>query len=97
MTHLGLIKSILPVRFDLKIIITSATLETEKFQKYFSTDGQGTDIPIVKVPEHTPFPVKIVYEEDETTFDYVEAAVGRAMKVHREAPKGNFVTLTNLQ
>ncbi len=52
---LGYIKSILPKRPHLKVIITSATIDTERFSKHFN------DAPILSV-EGRSFPVDIVYQ-----------------------------------
>ncbi|KAG8699788.1 DEAH-box ATP-dependent RNA helicase prp43 [Ceratobasidium sp. 423] len=39
---MGLLKEVAKCRKDLKIVVMSATLDTLKFQKYFSTGGEGT-------------------------------------------------------
>lgn len=54
---LGYLKSILPQRPDLKIIVTSATIDVEKFSRFFH------DAPILKV-EGRSFPVEVDYLED---------------------------------
>ncbi len=53
---LTLIKDLAAEREDMKIIISSATLEAEKFSSYF--DGA----PIIKIPGRR-FPVDIYYTE----------------------------------
>ena len=50
---LGYLKNLLPKRPDLKIIITSATIDVEKFAQHFSA-------PIIQVSGRT-FPVEIIY------------------------------------
>lgn len=52
---LGIIKRILPIRKDLKIIITSATIDPEKFSKFFD------NAPMVLVEGRT-YPVEILYQ-----------------------------------
>lgn len=52
---LGYIKSILPKRRDLKVIITSATIDVERFSEYFH------QAPIISVSGRS-FPVDIVYQ-----------------------------------
>ena len=52
---LGYIKNILPKRPDLKIIITSATIDVDKFSSHFN------DAPIIQVSGRT-FPVEILYK-----------------------------------
>ncbi|MEW5755319.1 MAG: ATP-dependent RNA helicase HrpA [Pseudomonadota bacterium] len=51
---LGYIKELLPRRPDLKVIITSATIDTERFSKHFH------DAPIIEVSGRT-YPVEVRY------------------------------------
>ena len=55
---LGYLKRILPQRPDLKIIITSATIDPERFAKHFGSDEEPS--PIIEVSGRT-FPVEIRY------------------------------------
>ncbi|WP_104136251.1 ATP-dependent RNA helicase HrpA [Arthrobacter sp. ZGTC131] len=55
---LGYLKRILPQRPDLKIIITSATIDPERFAKHFGSEDEPA--PIVEVSGRT-FPVEIRY------------------------------------
>ncbi|WP_457962858.1 ATP-dependent RNA helicase HrpA [Arthrobacter sp. D1-29] len=55
---LGYLKRILPQRPDLKVIITSATIDPERFAKHFGSDEAPS--PIVEVSGRT-FPVEIRY------------------------------------
>ncbi|WP_426225400.1 ATP-dependent RNA helicase HrpA [Pseudarthrobacter sp. DSP2-3-2b1] len=55
---LGYLKRILPQRPDLKIIITSATIDPQRFAKHFGTDEDPS--PIIEVSGRT-FPVEIRY------------------------------------
>ena len=52
---LGWVKRILPQRPDLKVIVSSATLETERFSAFF--DGA----PVIEVEGRT-YPVEVLYE-----------------------------------
>ena len=56
---LGYVKRLLPKRPDLKIIITSATIDPERFAEHFK-DRQGKPAPIIEVSGRT-FPVEIRY------------------------------------
>ncbi|UFS96946.1 ATP-dependent RNA helicase HrpA [Nocardia huaxiensis] len=56
---LGYLKQLLPKRPDLKIVITSATIDPELFARHFS-DENGTPAPIVEVSGRS-FPVEIRY------------------------------------
>ncbi|MET1021434.1 MAG: ATP-dependent RNA helicase HrpA [Arthrobacter sp.] len=55
---LGYLKRILPQRPDLKVIITSATIDPERFAKHFGSEEEPS--PIVEVSGRT-FPVEIRY------------------------------------
>lgn len=56
---LGYLKHILPQRPDLKVIITSATIDPDRFARHFSRDD-GHPAPIIEVSGRT-FPVEIRY------------------------------------
>jgi len=56
---LGYLKRLLPRRPDLKVIITSATIDPERFSAHFS-DAQGNKAPIIEVSGRT-FPVETLY------------------------------------
>ncbi len=53
---LGYVKRILPQRPDLKLIITSATIDPQRFAAHF-----GADVPVVEVSGRT-YPVEVRYE-----------------------------------
>ena len=53
---LGYLKTILPKRPDLKVIITSATIDNQKLSKYFN------NAPVINVEGKT-YPVDIVYQD----------------------------------
>ncbi|MDO3705963.1 ATP-dependent RNA helicase HrpA [Micromonospora sp. C28SCA-DRY-2] len=62
---LGYLRQLLPRRPDLKVIITSATIETERFARHFAgpaTDEhpEGTPAPVVEVSGRT-YPVEVRY------------------------------------
>ncbi|MBZ8177946.1 ATP-dependent RNA helicase HrpA [Corynebacterium sp. 3HC-13] len=56
---LGYLKQLLPKRPDLKVIITSATIDPESFAQHFS-QPDGTPAPIIEVTGRT-YPVEIRY------------------------------------
>ncbi len=56
---LGYLKTLLPRRPDLKVIITSATIDPLSFAEHFS-DQHGTPAPVIEVSGRT-FPVEIRY------------------------------------
>ncbi|MDA0640854.1 MULTISPECIES: ATP-dependent RNA helicase HrpA [Nonomuraea] len=67
---LGYLKQLLPKRPDLKVIITSATIDPERFSRHFG------DAPIIEVSGRT-YPVEVRYrplgEDDDQTQGIVEA------------------------
>lgn len=71
---LGYLKRLLPKRPDLKIIITSATLDTQRFAEYFVSPSRS--VPIINV-EGRSYPVEIRYRPltDEIVKDYDDDAV----------------------
>ena len=70
----GLVKDIARERKDLKLLISSATLDAQKFSDYF--DGAR----IFKIPGRR-FPVDIFYTKSPEA-DYVEAAVITTLQIH---------------
>ncbi|ODQ65947.1 P-loop containing nucleoside triphosphate hydrolase protein [Nadsonia fulvescens var. elongata DSM 6958] len=80
---MGLIKQVAERRPDLKIIIMSATLDAEKFQKYFN------DAPLLAVPGRT-HPVEIYYTA-EFQRDYLEAALRTVLQIHATEPEGDIL------
>eukprot|EP01038_Epipyxis_sp_PR26KG_P008095 gene8095-10964_t len=79
----GLLKNLLKERDDFKLIVTSATLDAEKFSKYFN------DCPIFTIPGRT-FPVEILYCK-EAEADYLEAAMITVMQIHLSEPAGDIL------
>ncbi|WP_203137885.1 ATP-dependent RNA helicase HrpA [Microbacterium sp. JZ31] len=81
---LGYLKQLLPQRPDLKVIITSATIDPESFATHFA-DADGAPAPIIEVSGRT-FPVEIRYrplvdttkaESDASTADAAASAPDR--------------------
>lgn len=80
---MALLKQIASRRADLKIIVMSATLDAQKFQKYFN------DAPLLAVPGRT-FPVEIFYTP-EPEKDYVEAAIRTVLQIHASEGEGDIL------
>ncbi|MEA5456073.1 ATP-dependent RNA helicase HrpA [Sinomonas sp. JGH33] len=80
---LGYLKRILPQRPDLKVIITSATIDPERFARHFARelpDGSSELAPVIEVSGRT-FPVEIRYRPlvaDAGEADDDESAVARS-------------------
>ncbi|QKW35690.1 ATP-dependent RNA helicase HrpA [Actinomadura sp. NAK00032] len=92
---LGYVKEILPRRPDLKVIITSATIDPERFSAHFG------DAPIVEVSGRT-YPVEVRYRpvidpEDPSADpdrDQIQAIVDAVDELGREAPGDVLVFLS---
>jgi ATP-dependent helicase HrpA len=57
---LGYVKQLLPRRPDLKVVITSATIDPEKFAAHFADAATGEPAPIIEVSGRT-YPVEVRY------------------------------------
>ena len=87
---LAFIKKCLPRRPDLKVIITSATIDPKIFNNYF-----GGGCPIIKVPGRT-YPVDVVWnplKSDKSPLErnYVSDAVKVACQLHEDEPAGDIL------
>uniref|UniRef100_A0A7S2ESN9 RNA helicase n=1 Tax=Trieres chinensis TaxID=1514140 RepID=A0A7S2ESN9_TRICV len=74
----GLVKDVVRFREDMRLIISSATLDAEKFSKYFD------DASIFMIPGRM-FPVDIYYTKSPEA-DYVDAAVVTVLQIHVTQP-----------
>ncbi|MCR2801443.1 ATP-dependent RNA helicase HrpA [Microbacterium sp. zg-Y818] len=92
---IGYLRRILPRRPDLKIIVTSATIDPESFAKHFA-DAAGNPAPIIEVSGRT-YPVEIRYRgrvaeagSDDDGPDDVDALLGALRELDRE-PAGDVL------
>ena len=79
----GILKKVAQRRRDIKIIITSATMNAEKFADFFG------GAPIFTIPGRT-FPVQKFFEKAAVN-DYVDAAVKKALAIHIRQPPGDML------
>jgi len=79
----GLVKDIARFRPDLKLLISSATLDAEKFSEYFDY------APIFRVPGRR-YPVDILYTKAPEA-DYIDAAVVTCLQIHATQPAGDVL------
>ena len=104
---LGYLKQLLPRRPELKVIVTSATIDPESFAKHFA-DADGTPAPIVEVSGRT-YPVEIRYrplvaerlddsdDPDDVPSDdrdYLDGIIDALGELGREAPGDVLVFLS---
>lgn len=71
-------------RRPLRLVITSATLEGEKFSAYYG------GCPVFNVPGRA-FPVDVIYAQEDYTKDYVAAALDAALQIHLHQPPGDLL------
>ncbi|MFF5288249.1 ATP-dependent RNA helicase HrpA [Paractinoplanes globisporus] len=97
---LGYLRELLPRRPDLKLIITSATIETQRFAEHFS-DKDGKPAPVIEVTGRT-YPVEVRYRplvqttEDETEepMDQVDGIAEAVDELGREGDGDILVFLS---
>jgi ATP-dependent helicase HrpA len=87
---LGYLKGLLPRRPDLKLIVTSATIDPQRFAAHFA-DAQGRPAPILEISGRT-YPVEVRYrppedesvgERDEAMQQAISEAVGELARAGR--------------
>ncbi|CAK9783357.1 unnamed protein product [Cutaneotrichosporon oleaginosum] len=86
---MGLLKEVARKRPDLKIIVMSATLDVEKFSKYFGDTNPTGRAPVVRVSGRT-FPVETFFTQ-EPEQDYVEAAIRTVLYIHQAEDEGDVL------
>ncbi|XP_044754578.1 ATP-dependent RNA helicase DHX8 isoform X2 [Coccinella septempunctata] len=79
----GLLKQAVTKRPELKLIVTSATLDAVKFSQYFF------EAPIFTIPGRT-FPVEVLYTKEPET-DYLDASLITVMQIHLREPPGDIL------
>jgi ATP-dependent RNA helicase DDX35 len=96
---LGLLKKIRKRRPDLRVIVSSATLQAEEFLAFFNRDESGnTSAPreaqgqvgrIISL-EGRSYPIDVLYS-DLPVENYVETAVKSVLRIHAEEPAGDIL------
>lgn len=79
----GLVKDIARFRPDLKLLVSSATLDAQKFSEFFD------DAPVFRIPGRR-FPVDIYYTKAPEA-DYIEACVVTILQIHVTQPLGDVL------
>lgn len=80
---LGLLKKVVARRRDLKLIVTSATLNADRFSDFFG------GVPIFRIPGRTFHVEK--YFAKASCEDYVDATVKQALTIHLSHPPGDIL------
>ncbi len=85
---LGLLKEIIPQRPELKVIISSATINTSSFSRFFD------NAPVVSISGH-PFPVNVSYSpfrlEKETKDEFYEKIAALVKDAHEREDGGDVL------
>ncbi|KAJ2159904.1 hypothetical protein GGF46_002686 [Coemansia sp. RSA 552] len=79
----ALVKDIARFRPDLKLLISSATMDAQKFSEYFD------DAPIFRIPGR-PYPVGLYYTKAPEA-NYLQACVATVLQIHASQPKGDIL------
>ena len=79
----ALLRDVVAHRHDLKLIVTSATMDATKFAHFFG------NVPIYQIPGRT-FPVDVLYSKT-VLDDYVDAAVKQTLQVHLMPTEGDIL------
>jgi HrpA-like RNA helicase len=70
-----------------KLILTSATMQLEKFRKYF----QKYRVKTIEIQSHTPFPIELNYAPNKSTYSTIHHAVTEALKIHTNESDGDIL------
>ncbi len=89
---LGTLRQLLPRRPDLTVVITSATIDTDRFAAHFA-DEYGVPAPIVTMGGRT-YPVEIRYRPPDDDTDVVQAVCDAVDEVLHEVPGDVLVFLS---
>ncbi len=87
---LGYLKQLLPKRPDLKVIVTSATLDAERFSKHFEVNGKAA--PVIEVSGRL-YPIELRYRPPAEDSGLPEAIVDAVDECHRGGPGDVLVFL----
>mmetsp|Transcript_4588 Transcript_4588/g.10051 ORF Transcript_4588/g.10051 Transcript_4588/m.10051 type:complete len:1204 (-) Transcript_4588:149-3760(-) len=79
----GVLKQVVARRLDFKLVVTSATMDADKFSDFFG------GVPVFEIPGRT-FPVETFFSRSPQQ-DYLTAAVDQALRVHIEQPEGDIL------
>lgn len=86
---LGYLREILPKRPDLKLIVTSATIDADRFARHFGTDEKPA--PVIEVSGRL-YPVEVRYRPVAEDSPAVKSAEGASPSATRERPKSQRET-----
>ncbi|KIY51185.1 pre-mRNA splicing factor [Fistulina hepatica ATCC 64428] len=80
---MGLLRKVLSRRRDLKLLVTSATMNADKFSSFYG------NAPTYTIPGRT-FPVETFHSKSPCE-DYVDSAVKQVLQIHLSLPPGDIL------
>ncbi|XP_077297512.1 ATP-dependent RNA helicase l(1)G0007 isoform X1 [Arctopsyche grandis] len=79
----GLLRDVVSRRHDLRLIVTSATMDSTKFSSFFG------NVPTFNIPGRT-FPVEVFFSKN-VCEDYVDGAVKQTLQIHLQPSEGDIL------
>ncbi|KAJ1964149.1 hypothetical protein GGI12_001605 [Dipsacomyces acuminosporus] len=95
-TILALLKKILQKRSDFRVVVSSASMDAERYKSYFESDmsasqeNENDSMATVMTIAGRQFPVDIHYR-NEPCENYLAAAVETALAIHRHEAEGDIL------
>ncbi|KAH6576083.1 hypothetical protein BASA61_008740 [Batrachochytrium salamandrivorans] len=89
----GVLKKILKKRPELRLIISSATLDAESFHDFYNcnaTSEKENDTAVIMSIDGRVYPVHIHYL-DMPCSDYIQACVDTVLRIHQQEPAGDVL------
>jgi ATP-dependent RNA helicase DDX35 len=92
---IGLIKKVQKKRRDLRVIVSSATVDAEEFKEFFTTSNNWVNpslkenVAILSI-EGRQYPVDIYYTSSPVS-DYLQAALNTVFEIHLKEPPGDIL------
>ena len=83
---LGMVKKCINNRGDLRVVVTSATIDPAVFVDYF-----GGSCPILPVSGRM-FPVDVIWRDEDINDNYEQAAVEKTIQIHQSEERGDILT-----
>src|SRR5690606_24362966 len=80
-------------RKDLRLIISSATLQAEMFKEFFETNltsDKSKDTAFIMSVEGRMYPVNIYYT-DKPVPNYIESTIHTILQIHKNEPSGDIL------
>uniref|UniRef100_A0A7E4VU60 RNA helicase n=1 Tax=Panagrellus redivivus TaxID=6233 RepID=A0A7E4VU60_PANRE len=90
---LALLRRLQKVRYDLRVIVSSATLDAAYFRQFFElneTSDESKNTAVILSVEGSTYPVEIFYVEQPVP-DYIKAAMTTVLRIHTKESSGDIL------